>query len=109
MPTLTKNSDGSPHVHMYVRVANLDGTTDKNRYRCAHPDCTHWAYRNFLNGKRSICTICKIREIIMDYENLRRAHPSCFECGKGKKARAIREKYQQLNELFGDVDSEVAS
>ena len=109
MPTLTKNSDGSHHVHTYVRCVNLDGTIDKNRYRCAHPDCTHWAYRNFLRGKRSLCAICQQREIIMDYENLRRARPSCFECGKGKKAEAIRKKYQQLNNLFAEGVAEVDS
>jgi hypothetical protein len=45
----------------------------------------------------------------MDYENLRRARPSCFECGKGKKAEGIRKKYQQLNDLFSESIVEVDS
>src|ERR1035437_3132000 len=80
MPSLKKNRDGTPHIHQYVRMVKLDGTSDKNRFRCLHPDCTHWAYRNFLKGKRSLCTGCGTMEIFLDYENLRRAKPVCFKC-----------------------------
>jgi hypothetical protein len=109
MPSLVKNLDGTKHIHIYVRMKNLDGTTDLKRYRCIHPDCFHWAYRNMIKGKRSICSICQKREIVLDYENLRRANPSCFECGTGKKARAIREKFQKLNQLFDEPAEETTT
>ena len=99
MPSLKKNRDGTPHIHQYVRMVKLDGTSDKNRFRCLHPDCTHWAYRNFLKGKRSLCTGCGTMEIFLDYENLRRAKPVCFKCGQSTKAKAERAKFDQLNEL----------
>lgn len=99
MPSLKKNRDGTPHIHQYVRMVKLDGTSDKNRFRCLHPDCTHWAYRNFLKGKRSLCTGCGTMEIFLDYENLRRAKPVCFKCGQSTKAKAERAKFHQLNEL----------
>lgn len=99
MPSLKKTPDGTRHIHQYVRCVNLDGTSDKTRYRCAHPDCSHWQFRNFLKDKRSLCTGCKTMETFLDYENLRRAKPVCRNCGQSTKARAERAKFDQLNEF----------
>ena len=101
MPTLKVNPDGSPHVHEYVRVQDPQGKPI--RYRCAHPDCTHFMHRNLLQGKRSICAVCHKTEIVMDYENLRRYEPRCFKCSGTKKAAAVRDKFSVLDEMFGDI------
>jgi len=88
------------HIHEYMRVVNHDGSPDKNRFRCVHPDCSHWSFRNLLMGKRSICSICHTQEIILDTESLRRAKPRCFKCGNSEKDRNLRQKYDELAKLF---------
>ncbi len=88
------------HVHEYIRVNNLDGSPDKSRYRCADPDCHHWMYKNFLKGKRSRCSKCHIEEFFLDNESLRRACPVCFKCSGSKKAREVRERLADLEDLF---------
>ncbi len=89
-----------PHVHEYIRVNNLDGSPDKNRYRCAAPDCHHWMFRNMLKGKRTRCTSCHIEEFFLDRESLRRAKPVCFKCSGTKQAKEVRNRLSDLEDLF---------
>lgn len=91
---------GPNHIHEYVRIVKLDGTADKTRYRCAHPDCPHWQYKNLLKGKRSICAVCHSRELLLDREALRRAKPTCIECSNTEKSRSVRLRLHDLEELF---------
>ncbi len=104
MPTLKKNPDGTKHIHEYVRIQNQFPMEQRTiRYRCQHPDCTHFMDRELVRGKRTICSKCHLRETLMDYENLRRANPVCFHCSGTKKAAAVRGKFEVLDELFGDL------
>ncbi len=93
-----------PHVHEYIRVTKLDGSPDKNRYRCADPDCHHWMYKNFLKGKRTICTNCHVEEFFLDRESLRRAKPTCFKCSNTVEARSLRNRLTDLEDLFKTPD-----
>ncbi len=88
------------HTHQYIRVNNLDGSPDKNRYRCADPDCFHWMYKNMLLGKRTVCAICKSEEFLLDRESLRRAKPTCFKCSNTEEAKRIRSRLTDLESLF---------
>src|SRR5882757_5082819 len=101
MPSLKVNPDGTPHIHQYVRVTPKPNR--EIRYRCAHPDCTSLAPRDLLPGKRSLCAVCGQTEIILDFEMLRRAKPTCFKCSGSKKAVAVRTKFAVLDEMFGDL------
>ena len=103
MPALKKNPDGSPHVHAYRRVVETKPNAHI-RYACTHPDCTSVVGRNLLKGKRTLCGICKTEDCIFDYENLRREIPRCSKCSNTKKAAAIREKQNVLEELFGSAN-----
>ena len=93
-----------PHVHEYIRVNNLDGSPDKNRYRCAAPDCHHWMFRNMLKGKRTRCTSCHIEEFFLDRESLRRAKPVCFKCSGTKQAKEVRNRLSDLEDLFKEPE-----
>lgn len=101
MPSLKVNPNGTLHIHEYVRVQ--DPFPEKKRpirYRCAHPDCTHYMEKELLLGKRTICSICHTTETVMDYENLRRVRPNCFKCSNSKKAQSLRERLEVFDDLF---------
>lgn len=82
------------HTHTYIRDKRA-----KNRYKCADPDCTHLMQRSELWGKRSICAICKVNELVLNYEELKRSEPRCEECSNRKEHREVREVKQKLKEL----------
>lgn len=101
MPSLTTNPDGTPHVHEYVRALKpTTGKVDPKKFKCAHPDCTHFAYKYDLVGKRSICAVCHKAEIVLNYANLKLSNPRCFDCSDTKKARQMRQKKRMLEALF---------
>lgn len=102
MPALKTNPDGTPHVHQYIRAKKPNGQKDPNRLRCAHPLCTHWAYKVDLEGKKSLCAVCGLREITLNYDALQRSRPPCFQCSNSKKAAAVRDKFAVLDEMFGE-------
>ncbi len=105
MPSLTKNPDGTPHIHTYVRIREPKAEGKPVRYRCAHPMCTHYLDKSLVLGKRTICGKCKQKETLMDYENSRRAIPVCSNCSnsvKAQKLRGIRGGLSILDELFGE-------
>ena len=109
MPSLTKNSDGSPHIHIYVRASKTYATPDPERYRCAHPLCTHTALRKDLKGKLSLCSLCGQNTFILNYETLRLAHPRCAACSKSQKNQE-KIKLQNLLELeLGGTPDETPS
>src|SRR5258706_11686003 len=101
MPSLKVNTDGTPHIHQYVQVPPKPNR--EIRYRCAHPDCSHFINRDMLPGKRSLCAQCGQTEIVLDFESLRRAKPTCMKCSGTKRAAAMRSNLAVLDEMFGDL------
>lgn len=103
MPSLKKEPDGQPHIHIYVRADLAYNRKDPNRYRCAHPDCHHTAARKDLKGKRALCVACwengKRVPIILGYDNLQLSRPHCEACSNTKAAREKR----QFQETLADV------
>ncbi len=85
MPALTKNPDGSPHLHTYGRAFLKYNRVDPNRYRCIDPRCTHEAERKDLKGKLALCSICREAEIILTHERLKLSRPCCPACSGSKK------------------------
>lgn len=67
------------HLHTYQR-----SKLNKEYYRCADPECSHYLHRKMLAGKKALC-MC-MREFILDYESLRRATPKCSFCSNSKVA-----------------------
>lgn len=100
MPSLKTNPDGTPHIHEYVRAYKPDGKVDPSRYRCNHPDCSHWEYRANLKNKRTICSKCHLTPTILDSRNLQRSNPACFKCAGDKKSKELRSKHTVLQELI---------
>ncbi len=103
MPTLRKNPDGTPHIHQYVRAKKVNGEKDPRKYKCAHPLCSHWAWRHDIEGKKAMCGVCGQKEITLNYDALQRSRPPCFNCSNSKKAAAVRGKFEVLDEMFGDL------
>lgn len=85
MPTLN-------HVHTYIRRS-------KSTYKCDHADCTHFARKEDILGKRSMCSVCLVKPIILDSEALRRVRPRCIDCSETTEAKNIRETKKVLEEL----------
>ena len=72
--------------------------SNKEIYRCIHPECTHYHRREFLIGKKAICPKCK-KPFILDKVQLRNKLPVCEFCSKSPKAKALNIIRQELEEL----------
>lgn len=109
MPTLKKNSDGSIHIHSYVRsAAPRKSLVDPAiRYQCSHPDCTHYAFRSELFGKRSLCSICMSVSFVLTSEQLRMRRPHCEFCGKqaDKKKETFNKRIDILESILSPPPS----
>jgi hypothetical protein len=82
------------HVHKYVRWK-------KRFYRCTHADCTHYAERSFLIGKRAVCNLCG-ESFILSPEDLRRSKPRCINCSDTKEAKTRRALMDMLDSIVVD-------
>lgn len=95
MATLTKNPDGTRHLHSYVRKT-APGSVSYNRplrlvlWKCSHPDCTHSAKTEDIAEKRSLCPKCLVNTYVMDYEMLRRVKPCCLDCSERRAKDDVR-------------------
>ncbi len=96
------------HLHEYERsVSNIE------IYRCLHPDCSHYAKREFLVGKRAICHKCKNPFLLMQ-KQLKAGqkvrgilHPTCSFCSKNKKTAKLTELTEILEkEVFSEAERE---
>jgi len=85
------------HIHIYVRRS-------PNVYACADPDCTHWTYKRFLKGKRSVCATCHRNEIILTTQHLRRAKPQCMQCSQTRVAKEFRERQSSIEHILSDFN-----
>lgn len=72
------------HIHEYVR-----SRSNKNIYRCNHPQCSHFTSRELAEGKLALCTQCK-NEFILTWDQLKNRAPRCLNCSKSKKAQSHR-------------------
>lgn len=101
--------DKKDHIHSYERIRGKTGSN--TRYRCIDPDCTHVTLMNLLPGKRAICSICHLNEILITPEDLRRKHFRCLDCSNTKAAAETREKKAKvasiLNNVFVDQEDDV--
>jgi hypothetical protein len=93
------------HVHTYIRWKKFG---EEYTFKCAHPDCSETRNQSYLWGKRGICAICGINEIIYTPDDLRRVKPRCADCSNAKihrQRRKIKEKLASLLD-FESTDQE---
>lgn len=83
------------HTHTYIRSRR-----DKTIYQCADPHCTHKAHKDDVYGKASVCAICGDREIVMGYEELKRAKPRCDNCSNRKEIVERRERAKAIENIM---------
>lgn len=98
MPALTENPDGTPHIHEFARRKDAQGKPSKY-YQCRDPHCFAEYHKQKLKGKKSICAVCHKKELILDYEQLRRAEPRCLDCSQTKQAVSLKDKKDVLQSL----------
>ena len=80
------------HVHTYVKYK-------RGLYKCNDPHCTHFADREFLVGKASLCTVCG-QEFILSRESLKRKNPRCLDCSNTTEARQHRRAKELISSLI---------
>jgi formylmethanofuran dehydrogenase subunit E len=89
------------HMHSYVRSRQ-----NKNIFRCVHPDCTHYHQKDFLEGKRAVCSLCG-ETFILDRIQLRNRVPRCEDCKQGKEKGKITELSKELEKILGgDIEND---
>jgi hypothetical protein len=76
------------HIHTYIRWKQAFG---EMHYRCDHPDCMHHAPVSLLRGKKSVCAVCKVKELILKSSDFKLARPRCEDCSETAEAVARRE------------------
>lgn len=79
------------HPHTYERIK---GT--KDRYRCIHPDCSHWIFKHMMRGKRATC-VCG-NTFILTADSLLLKNPHCENCHRNAPAKRQREDV--LEQMF---------
>lgn len=97
MPASTKKKI-KEHLHILVRWKKFFG---EMCYKCDDPDCEYTARKDFLQGKRSLCSVCKQEEIILDTENLNLSRPRCQNCSRSNEAKQGRKLKNTLEGLLG--------
>jgi hypothetical protein len=96
------------HTHSYVRWKIQVGRKrfDKKiggepAYRCNHPECTHFAPRSLVIGKRSVCSRCG-SEFILTATDLQKAAPVCPEHSartEDNRAALLAAKQKPITEM----------
>lgn len=97
------------HLHIYERIRGKGGAN--TRYRCIDPDCTHLQFATHIIGKRVLCSICKLNELIIKPDDVRRKHFRCLDCSNTKEAAELRTKKVLVDKLlnkrvFGEKEEE---
>lgn len=90
------------HTHTYVRWKKAFG---EQQYKCDDPDCTSTAPRSLLLGKRSICAICRSKDLILDHKSLKLARPRCENCSNTQESRKKRELKEKVEAILGGMDA----
>jgi hypothetical protein len=85
------------HVHTYVFLHKKHGT---QYFKCDDPHCTHFASRDLIRDKASICSKCRNTEIILDWKALRRKRPLCLNCADTAEARQFRKTKEIMENLL---------
>ena len=89
------------HTHTYVRWKKAFG---EQQYKCDDPDCTHTAPRSLILGKRTICSICRAKDFILDSKSLKLARPRCPDCSNTKEAKKQREVKEKVEAILGGLE-----
>ena len=81
------------HIHIYERVGSAKQPNP--RYRCIHPDCTHYQIKDMIRGKRAMCE-CGTT-FILTWDQLRLRRPRCAKCCTGKRHDEYMRKAKSHN------------
>lgn len=92
------------HTHIYKKWKKLP--SGEQLWKCNHQRCTHFIEEGLIEGKISICNICKQNELLMSKENLRRVEPRCVDCSNTAEGRRKRKLQALIAESLG-LDSVV--
>ena len=65
------------HRHAYKKVKRRH--SEGYYFMCTHPECTHWAIQENMQGKMALCGECK-EEFIMKGHVFRKKLLTCPKC-----------------------------
>jgi len=90
------------HVHIYERVGARKNNVNP-RFRCINPDCTHYAMKDMIKGKRAQCECGNT--FLLNWEELQLKRPKCARCATGKRKDLWEEKNKRRN-IFKELQAE---
>jgi len=82
------------HIHTYAKFKGKPGF-----WKCNAPDCTHYAHRELVVGKYSLCNICGA-QMKLTFQDMKRVEPRCLNCSNTKKGRMAR-KALEITQYLG--------
>lgn len=82
------------HIHTYVKYKERP-----DYWKCADPECTHFAHKALVIDKYTRCTQCG-HEMLLTREDMRRVKPRCMECSNTKKAKIAQRGAGILEGIF---------
>lgn len=84
------------HTHQYVKWQRAAGNNripilrqGEQAYKCADPNCTHFAPKSMVLGKMTKCNSCP-NEFVMDTYAIQRTEPQCLYCRQTKEGETSR-------------------
>ena len=84
------------HTHTYIRRAG-----SKTIYQCFHPDCSHFAHKHILPGKRAKCKCGE--EYILESRHLKLAKPVCWRCSTVRADILRREGLTKVQDVLSNL------
>lgn len=94
-----RNRRVKDHTHIWMRWKAFAFEPDEYVFKCDDPDCEKTSQSSKLEGKRSICAVCKEQELILTNKDLKMERPRCTNCSNTKEAQQKR-KLQNVLEQF---------
>ena len=99
------------HVHTYVRWRvtqspsrmKIDKLIKGERaFKCAHPECSHYAQLSLVEGKMSSCNKCHT-EFVLDTKAMALVKPLCINCRQDAEALEYQRLQKEMVNIIDDI------
>lgn len=93
------------HVHIYVFMEKRNGI---DYYKCDHPRCTHFTRKETVVNKSSVCSKCRIKEVILTRKHLHdRKNPLCLDCQATRQGKVYKEGKDVMENILNTIEEKL--